>query len=83
MLFTDADWTSDKDNFRSTTRYIFYLGSNSIAWSSKRLKNTSVFFNRKSETEFRAVASTTIEMDRLQSLMIKLGYVSTITPTIL
>lgn len=29
--FTDADWAGDKDNFRSTTGYIVYLGSNPIA----------------------------------------------------
>jgi hypothetical protein len=34
--FMDADWAGDKDNFRSTTGYIVYLGHNPIAWSSKR-----------------------------------------------
>lgn len=34
--FTDADWAGDKDNYRSTTCYIVYLGSNPIALNSKR-----------------------------------------------
>lgn len=34
--FTDVDWAGDKDNYKSTTGYIVYLGSNPISWSFKR-----------------------------------------------
>ena len=77
--FVDVDWAGDKDNFRSTTGYIVYLGSNPIAWSSKRQKTLA---HSSTEDEFRGVASTTTELDWLISLMSELGYASTITPTI-
>ena len=77
--FTDADWTDDKDNFCSTIGYIVYLHHNPIAWSSKRQKTLA---RSSTEAEFRVVASTTTKIDWLQSLMIELGYASTITPTI-
>ena len=34
--YTDADWAGDKDTRRSTSGYIFNLGSAAISWSSKR-----------------------------------------------
>lgn len=77
--FIDADWAGDKVNFHSTSGYIVYMGSNPIAWSSKRQKTLARSFT---EVEFRAVAATTTEIDWLKSLMSELGYTSTNTPTI-
>ena len=34
--WTDADWAGDKDTRRSTSGYVFNLGSAAITWSSKR-----------------------------------------------
>lgn len=34
--YTDSDWAGDKDSRRSTSGYVFSLGSAPISWSSKR-----------------------------------------------
>ena len=34
--YTDADWAGDKDTRRSTSGYLFNIGSAAISWSSKR-----------------------------------------------
>ncbi|KAD6796073.1 hypothetical protein E3N88_06969 [Mikania micrantha] len=77
--FTDADWAGDKQTYRSTTGYIVYLGSNPIAWSSKR---QSTLAHSSTEAEFRAVASTTTEVQWLLSLLTELGLTNLQTPAI-
>ena len=34
--YTDADWGGDRDTRRSTSGYVFNVGSGAISWSSKR-----------------------------------------------
>lgn len=34
--FSEADWESDVDGGRSMTSYYVFLGSNTVAWSSKK-----------------------------------------------
>ena len=34
--YTDADWAGDQDTRRSTSGFVFNLGSGAISWSSKR-----------------------------------------------
>jgi hypothetical protein len=34
--YTDADWAGDPDTRRSTSGYVFNIGSGAISWSSKR-----------------------------------------------
>ena len=34
--YTDTDWAGDRDTRRSTSGFLFNLGSDAISWSSKR-----------------------------------------------
>jgi hypothetical protein len=34
--FTDFDWAVDHDTRRSTSGYVFHLGSGALSWTSKR-----------------------------------------------
>lgn len=40
--YTDADWGGDIATRRSTSGYLFNLGSGAISWSSKRQKTTAL-----------------------------------------
>lgn len=77
--FSDADWAGDTDDFVSTNAYIVYLGSNPIAWSSK--KQTGVA-RSSTEAEYRSVANTASELRWVTSLLQELGASLPSTPTI-
>ena len=36
MGFTDSDYVGDQDGRRSTSNYVFMLGTSAISWSSKK-----------------------------------------------
>jgi hypothetical protein len=40
--YTDADWAGDHGTRRSTSGYIFHIGSGAISWSSKRQATVSL-----------------------------------------
>lgn len=68
--FSDSDWGGNSDDFRSTTAYIIYLGSNPISWKSARQKSVS---RSSSEAEYKAVANTTAEIMWIQNVLHEFG----------
>ncbi|GKB52622.1 retrovirus-related pol polyprotein from transposon RE1, partial [Tanacetum coccineum] len=64
--FSDSNWGSVKDNGRSTTAYILYLGSNIISWRSAPQKSVS---RSSTEAEYKALANASAEMMWVQNLL--------------
>jgi len=64
--YCDADYAGDHDTRRSTTGYVFRLGSGSISWCSKRQPTVSL---STTEAEYRAAAMAAQESTWLIRLM--------------
>ena len=64
--YTDADYAGDKDNFRSTTGFIFMLHGGPVSWSSRRQTCTAL---STTESEFVAACETSKEGVWLTRLM--------------
>lgn len=64
--YCDADYAGDHDTRRSTTGYVFNLGSGAISWCSKRQPTVSL---STTEAEYRAGAMAAQECAWLTQLM--------------
>jgi hypothetical protein len=64
--FCDADYAGDISTRRSTTGYVFSLGSRAISWCSKRQPTVSL---STTKAEYRAAAMAAQECDWLMQLM--------------
>ncbi|GKC61406.1 retrovirus-related pol polyprotein from transposon TNT 1-94 [Tanacetum coccineum] len=77
--FSNSNWGGIKDNGRSTTAYILYLGSNNISWRSARQKSVS---RSSTKAEYKALANASAEMMWVQNLLHELGISLHETPTL-
>lgn len=67
--FTDSDYAGDEDDRKSTSGYVFMMGSGAISWSSKKQQIVTL---STTEAEFVATASCACQAIWLRRLLGKL-----------
>ncbi|KAF5475499.1 hypothetical protein F2P56_007299, partial [Juglans regia] len=73
VAYSDVDWAGCPDTRRSTSGYSIYLGDNLVSWSAKKQPTV---FRSSCESEYRALATTAIELLWLTHLLHDLKVVS-------
>ena len=68
--YTDADWAGDQDTRRSTSGYVFDVGSAAISWSSKRQPTVAL---STCEAEYIGQTQATKEAVWLRGLLSQLN----------
>ena len=68
--FSDADWAGDPNDRRSTSGLLVFLDNNPITWSAKKQLTIS---RSSTEAEYRALASASVELCWLRTLIKNLG----------
>jgi hypothetical protein len=62
--YSDSDWANDQDDRRSTTGYIFTLGSGPISWKTRKQPSVAL---SSCEAEYMALAEATKEALHLRN----------------
>ena len=68
--YTDADWAGSISDRRSTSEFMFSLGSAAISWSIKKQPTVAL---SSTEAEYRGAAMAACEVAWLQKLLTDLG----------
>ena len=78
--FSDADWATNLDDYKSMSGLCVFLGGNLITWSSKKQNAVS---RSSTKSEYRALATTTAELVWIQNLLTEIGIPLQTQPPIL
>ena len=68
--YSDSDWAGNPDDRKSTTGYVFNIGSRQISWSSKKQPTISL---SSTEAEYKALCSATCEAIWLRTILEDVG----------
>eukprot|EP00253_Pinus_taeda_P006029 PITA_06029 len=68
--YSDSDWAGNPDDRKSTTGYVFNIGSGPISWSSKKQPTISL---SSTEVEYKALCSATYEAIWLRRILEYVG----------
>ena len=79
IAFADSDYAGDVDDRRSTSGYVFMLGTGAVSWSSKKQPVVTL---STTEAEFIAAASCACQGVWLRRVLEKLGHVQGVCTTI-
>nr|GEW30773.1 retrovirus-related Pol polyprotein from transposon TNT 1-94 [Tanacetum cinerariifolium] len=66
VAYSDSDWARSKDDGRSTSGFLFFLGNNAFTWSSKRQPIVTLF---SCEAEYIAATSCVCHAIWLRSML--------------
>ena len=69
--YTDADWAGSTYDRRSTSGYIFSIGSAAVSWSSKKQPIVAL---SSIEAEYRGAKVAACEIGWLRKLLSNLGH---------
>ncbi|XP_071704970.1 secreted RxLR effector protein 161-like [Rutidosis leptorrhynchoides] len=72
-IYTDASWTGEKGDRKSTSGFFTLVGGNLVAWRSKKQKVISL---SSAESEFRGIAKGVVESLWIKKLLTEIGFPS-------
>ena len=72
--YSNSDWGGEVDDSRSTSRYLFCLGTSCFCWSSRKQETTA---QSTTEAEYIVVASAVNQVIWLRKMMKDLGHEQT------
>ena len=72
--YSDSDWGGGVDDSRSTSGYLFCLGTSCFSWSSRKQQTTA---QSTAEAEYIAAASAVNQVIWLRKMMKDMGHEQT------